>query len=213
MRRLLPLLASGLCAASTVLAPMVMASMVMASIVLAPAAHAERLVTEDARGDVVGLEARDGAPAPVPAPPSASGDIARTVVAHDPDELRVKVWFGPELVGRHRTTFDVRTPDATYSVSLVHVHTGRSVHVRFSSLVRGSEVVPCDRYSALNAHRVVVGLPTACLGSPAWVRVGVLDQQGSRSRLGVPVQLVDDAHRHGATSAARIRLGRRVHPD
>ena len=197
MRRLLPLLASGLCALS---------------VLLAPAAHADRVVTEDARGDVVGFEARDGAPALVPAPRSASGDIARTVVVHDPDELRVKVRFGREVVGRHRTTFDVRTPDATYSVSLVHVHTGRSVDVRFSSLVRGSEVVPCDRYASFNERRVVVGFPTACLGSPAWVRVGVLDQQGSRSRQGAPVLLVDDAHREGATSAARIRLGRRVHP-
>ena len=177
------------------------------------AAHAERRVTEDARFDVVGLELRDGPPAPVAAPRSASGDIARTVVTHDPDELRIKVWYRGEVDRQHRTTFEVRTPGATYSVALGHDHTGRSVDVWLSRLKGDTGFVRCQRYAAYNDHRVLLGVPTTCLGSPAWVRVGVLDREATRSPDGAAVRLVDDAHRDGAARVGRTRFGPRVHAD
>src|SRR5689334_43987 len=88
-------------------------ALLLPALLLAPAAaHAERVVTDDAVGDadVVGWLADEDAELP-PTPDPSPADIARTVAAHGVRRLSVTVRF-VELAGAqdHGMQVLVRTP-------------------------------------------------------------------------------------------------------
>ena len=161
------------------------------------AAHAEKVVTEDPAGDVVTI-VDDDLEQMTPAPDYAGADVVRTVVAHGDHRLGIEVHY--RGLGRdpiHFTFVRVRTPKGTYDL-LVERWGGTPV----TSLTRGEDEVDCRALKGkadLRTDTVAVTLPTACLGSPRWVQVGVgaisvdadqLDQE-------VAAGYVDDAHRAG----------------
>lgn len=171
-------------------------------LLLAPvAAHAEKVVFDDAVGDAVSLNLADGlfvtasepaaadGPSFVPAPDEAGADVTRTVVALGRTRLAVTMHFRDLVLspGGHSVDLPLYTRDAQYDLS-VGREPGRRAHVELfppldvmpvgvatqprsaasPGACRGERV----RYD-FEADVVSVSVPTACLGTPAWVQVGV----------------------------------------
>jgi hypothetical protein len=145
-----------------------------AVILLVPsAAHAEKVVTHDAAGDagVVGWLAEEDAELPPVTDPSPA-DVVRTVAAHGETRLSIAVHF-LDLAGvrEHSTRFLVRTPAGSFSLDVRAK--GRRTR---TTLTQRDHQVDCRalraRFDAA-ADVVAVSVPTACLSSPRWVRLGV----------------------------------------
>ena len=186
-------------------APLLPALLFATAVLLPGAAHAERVVTEDLVGDAHSLtiDWEGGAPSAfVPAPAETSVDVVRTVAAHGAKRLRVAVQLRDLRAGHPRATFldvVVVTPDRSYSLELSKVP-GHRPSTDFWG--RRRDLVHCraalrgrmDRAS----DTLEVSLPTACLGTPRWVRLGV-QVSGFDMPLGpggVPeTTYVDDGHR------------------
>jgi hypothetical protein len=147
---------------------------------LAPvSAHAEKVVTEDSVGDVQLVRSfvpEVGSPvvSAAPAPDETAVDITRTVVAHGHNRLSITVHFRDlVLTSVHDTYVRLATPRGRQYAVLV----GKNPGFRAKALLlrRGLEtdcrVVRAAADGA--ADTVSVSLPTACLGVPPWVRVGV----------------------------------------
>jgi hypothetical protein len=147
--------------------------------VLVPAAaHAERVVVVDAAGDVQKLDwERSGKDDPkfLPAPDETSVDVVRTVVAHGRARLEVTARFRDlTRVAEHETRTVVVTPDQ--SRFDVRVTVGRGGRLR-TTITRDDRAYTCQGLRAvLDVGRDSLGVrvPTACLGAPRWVRVGVM---------------------------------------
>lgn len=188
-----------------------LALLVPAVLVLPAAAHAEKVVTEDAIGDVLSLAADtvdiDQA---LPAPDYAGGDIVRTAVDHGDHRLRVSVRFRAlERDPFQFTVIRVKTRQGTYEIVVERLG-GNPI----ASIDRGSKAVDCRGLKAkvdLRADLVTTSLPTSCLGAPRWVQVGVgaaalSADQASPELLAA---YADDAHRDGEIRD-RIALGPKV---
>lgn len=152
-----------------------LAVLLPAALLLLPSpAHAEKVVTHDAAGDavVVGWLADDDSELP-PTPDPSPADIVRTVAAHGERRLAVTVHFR-DLAGvqEHSTSIVVRTPSGDYRVE-VEKKEGRRAR---ATLMRRWETADCRALRARfdgGADVVAVSVPTACLSSPRWVRLGV----------------------------------------
>jgi hypothetical protein len=140
------------------------------------AAHADWVATTDPAADVVSIgpteQGGDDLDNLVPAPDNLTADVVRTVVDHDEPRLRVRVDL--RELGSSRTYFavlQVRTPAGTFEVEAENL--GRQPKVE---MTRRSRAVECLRLRAVGdraAARVVITIPTSCLGTPRWVQVGV----------------------------------------
>ncbi|CUR56441.1 exported hypothetical protein [metagenome] len=147
-------------------------ALLAAVVLLVPtAAHAEKVVTHDAVGDVVTIVGDDLDQA-TPAPEQTGADVVRTVVAHGDNRVAITVHFrGLRRDPFHFTVVRVRTPRSTYDL-LVERLGGKPI----TSLLSGEHDVDCRALKGhvdLRTDSVGVTLPATCLDSPRWVRVGV----------------------------------------
>jgi len=183
---------------------------------LAPAAaHAEKVVTDDAVGDVVTLgptePGEDDLANLVPAPDNTTTDVVRTTVDHTGSRLRIRIDL--HELGDARLYFAgvrVRTPRGTYEVEIDDL--GRKPKPELTR--RGA--VECSRLRAdtdAATARVVVTIPTTCLEDPRWVQVGVGVASGEMMTNADGAEEIvvhgDDAHRAGDVRN-RIALGPKV---
>ena len=147
--------------------------------VLVPAAaHAERVVVVDASGDVQKLDwERSGKDDPkfLPAPEETSVDVVRTVVAHRGKRLAITARFRDlTRVREHETRTVVVTPDQRRFD--VQVTVGGGGRLR-TTMTRDDRAYTCQGLRAVldvERDRLGVSVPTACLGAPRWVRVGLM---------------------------------------
>ncbi|WP_416953718.1 hypothetical protein ACNKF0_16070 [Nocardioides sp. T5] len=182
---------------------------------LAPAAaHAEKVVTHDPAGDagVLGWLADEDAELP-PVPDPSPADIVRTVAAHGERRLRFTVHFA-DLAGvrDHSMQVAVRTPSGGYRLG-IEKEEGRRAR---ATLTQRGQHLDCRalraRYDA-GADVVAVSVPTACLSSPRWVRLGIKAFAPlATTDPAVLASTVDDGHSDSfrvmrASTGPRIRRG------
>lgn len=193
-----------------------LAVLVPAALLVPAAAHAEKVVTEDAVGDVVSIgpteQGGDDLDNLVPAPENLTADVVRTTVDHGASRLRVRVDL--RELGTSRDYFAVlrvRTPAGTFEAETENL--GRRPKV---DLTRGHRDVDCPRLRVVTdrpAARATVTIPTACLGAPRWVQVGVgvalVDTVTTAEGVEEIMVFADDAHRPGDIRD-RIALGPKV---
>ena len=150
-------------------------ALALAAALLAPGvAHAERITLDDAVGDVV--ERGYDLDQFVSAPDNQSADITRTVVDHRAGVLTVALSVR-DLVD---TTYDfllvrIRTPRRVYDVLVER--RGRHTFTTWSGRsgpTCGSAWTSADSID----DRIVVRVPTDCIGTPrsARIAVGLIDQ-------------------------------------
>lgn len=187
-----------------------------ASVLVTPtAAHAARIVTEDAVSDAQSIRSDADEETFDPAPQHTAGDITRTVVAHGARRLRVQVRYRDLERTFPRGAFvKVRTPGRRYDIETWH-----STPLTRTQLTWGQreDDVRCPGLrSSLDRARdqLTVSVPTACLGGPAWVQVGVLSlvtevEVGSESDAPYYAYF-DDAHMAGGFEDQDARLGPKV---
>jgi hypothetical protein len=187
-----------------------------AVLLLPAAAHAEKLVTEDAVADVVTVgpteEGQGDLANLVPTPDNLTVDVVRTVVDHDARRLRVRVDLRD--LGRDRQYFavlKVRTPAGTFEVETENL--GRRPE---ADLTRRGRRVECPQLRTVSdraSSRATVTVPASCLADPRWVRVGVgvavLTTATNAGGVEEVVVLADDAHRAGDVRD-QVALGPRV---
>lgn len=157
------------------LAAVVMAA--SAAVFVPTTAHAERVTVVDAAGDAEKLDwERSGKDDPVflPAPDETSVDIVRTVVAHGRARLAVSVRFRDlARLSEHETSMRVMSPSGDRFD--LRVATGPGGGVRTVATLNDRSF-SCRGLRAVldgDLDRIGVSLPTACVGAPPWVRVGV----------------------------------------
>lgn len=156
----------------------VLAALTALTVALVPTtARAESVVVEDAVGDVVTLVSDpflvSGSDVPVPAPDSTTADITSTTVDHRFRRLDVTMAvrdvrrsFSDTVVMR------VRTPQRGFTVWAERrgSQTVTSLAGRRSELTCRRLATTVDR----TTDTIRVSLPTACIGDPRWVQVGVI---------------------------------------
>ena len=193
----------------------VLATLLPLALLVPAAAHAEKVATEDAVGDVVTVgpteSGEDDLANLVPAPDNTTVDVVRTTVDHTDSRLRIRIDL--REVGDARLYFAglrVRTPRGRYEVEVDRL--GRRPKPELTR--RGA--VECARLRAdtdAATARVVVTIPTVCLENPRWVQVGVGVASGETvATADGSEELVlhgDDAHRDGDIRD-RIALGPKV---
>ncbi len=186
------------------------AFLVPAVLLLPSAAHGEKVVTDDAVGDVVSLTESGDVAEAVPAPDYAGVDVVRTAVAHGTKRLRVSVRL--RALRRDHLQFTVirvDTREARYEIVVERLG-GRPI----TSMSRGKKHVECRGLKAnvdLGADTVSASLPTSCLSAPRWVKVGVgaVSLATDPASPELAVAYADDAHRAGEIRD-RIALGPKV---
>jgi hypothetical protein len=187
------------------------ALLVPAALVLPTPAHAEKVVTEDAVGDVLSLGDGEDLGEGVPAPDYAGVDVVRTAVAHGAQRLRVGVRFrNLERDPFQFTVIHVSTPQGGYELVVERLG-GKPI----TSLVRGRKDVDCRGLKTkvdLGEETVTTSLPTSCLGAPRWVKVGVgaVALAADQASPELAAVYADDAHRDGEIRD-RIAPGPKVH--
>jgi hypothetical protein len=188
-------------------------ALLVPAVLLAPAAaHAEKVVTHDPIGDVsvVGWLADEDAELP-PTPDPSAADVVRTVAAHGDRRLSITVHFA-ELAGvrEHSLHLLVRTPSGAYRVG-VDKEQGRRVR---TTMTRRWEPVRCRAVRArydTGADAVTVSVPTACLSSPRWVRLGIKAFAPlPATDPTVLASTADDAH-SDSFRVFGVSTGRRIH--
>lgn len=188
-----------------------LAVLLPATLLLVPSpAHAEKVVTLDATGDavVVGWLADDEAELP-PTPDPSPADIVRTVAAHGERRLAVAVHFR-DLAGlrEHSVRVLVRTPSGPFHLAVRT--TGRRTR---ATLDRRGEPLGCRGLRArvdAGADVTEVSVPTACLASPRWVRLGVTAFAPlATTDPAVLASAVDDGHR-GTVRPTSVGTGPRI---
>ncbi len=196
------------------LATRLLAVLLPAALLLVPSpAHSEKIVTHDAVGDavVVGWLADDEAELP-PTPDPSPADIVRTIAAHGERRLAVAVHFRDLTGGRERSMrVLVRTPSGSF-----HLEVRTKGRRTRTTLDRRGEPLGCRGLRArvdVGADVVAVSVPTACLASPRWVRLGVTAFAPLRTTdPAVLASAVDDGHRDtvrltSVGTGPRIRRG------
>jgi hypothetical protein len=165
---------------------------------LLPAAEADRLRRSDARGDV-GV-ADDGGD-PVPAPRRRDPDVRRASLAHHNHAMVLRLRFRDILPEKRRWLGAfIETPgDESYSVTVRWRRSGTFT----VSIEHSPDVVWCPLLAAaVDTDRDVVRLriPRRCLGSPRWMRVGILIERPVRDGLWAS----DDPLRDGTTGTSAM---------
>lgn len=175
-------------------------AVLLPAIVLLPStAHAEKVVSEDAVGDVVSLAGETFDPEQAVSAPDYTGvDVVGSAVAHGTSRLRVVVRFRAlERDPFQFTVIRVVTPKASYEI-LAERLGGAPI----TSIDRGRQTLECRGLRTkvdLGADTVTTSLPTSCLDAPRWVQVGVgavavaEDQESPE----LTAAYADDAHRTG----------------
>lgn len=160
----------------------------------APAtAHAERVETRDASGDVRMFPDLDSE-ATVPAPDFTSVDILRTVVDHRRNRLNLTVRYRDlRATPLHYTIFTVRTPKRAFDVSVERGLGGGAKGQAQVTRPNGRPVTCKGVHWSIDraADRVTASVPTRCLGAPRWVKIGVGAVSSEAGRLTDP----DDRYR------------------
>lgn len=152
----------------------VVAALVPAVLLLAAPAHAEKVVTDDAVGDVQQADLFADDLEFLPAPDEGSTDIVRTVAAYGTTRVAVTVHFRDLLNTRYQETYvELRTPrDAFYVVASKEpgsrVRTLMAHRRGADAYCRGLRV----RFDG-GADTVSLSIPAACLDDPRWVQLGV----------------------------------------
>jgi len=181
---------------------------------LAPAAaHAETVVTDDAVGDAEAWS-YDQEFQFVPAPQEASADITRTVASFGDRRLRVTLRFRDlQVRPRHDMVVRLRTPRATFDV--IATREGAS-HPTVELTNPRDEEFPCRNLRVAYdgaADTASVAVPTRCIGSPRWVRLGVKATATPAVEKDPQTSVVfyaDDALREGGSDRT-VRPGPRIH--
>ena len=189
--------------------PARVAALLVPLVLLAPAtAHAEKVVLDDAVGDAELVTTSLPLDEPTvrttePAPDETAVDITRGVVAHGDTRLRITVHLR-DLVLSSEYTAPVRivTPQGQYWVLA-----GKNPGSRAQAVLtkRGLETDCRALRAALSgtAHTITVSLPTACIGAPRWVQVGVgvsrpVEPGPTSAHPSEYALFLDDGHRDGA---------------
>ena len=154
-----------------------MLSLAVPVVLLAPAvAHAEKVVTEDAVGDARSYTVvYDSGEEPefLLAPDEASADIVRTVAAHGAKRLSVTVHLRDLQTSRPQiSVIRVVTPAGTYTVA---VEKSPGSRARAEIDTRRGDLECRGLRAGVDgaADTVSVSVPTACIGAPRWVQLGV----------------------------------------
>ncbi|RHW26018.1 hypothetical protein D0Z08_16990 [Nocardioides immobilis] len=175
---------------------------VVAVVAVATPASAGRQTTTDAARDVYRAPAGGGVP--TLAPDNRTHDIVRAGTVHRGP--RVTLWLQVRRLARtdYIASWHVRTPGETWSV-----HYDREEGPAITSLFHGSaEVLDCDGLlgrAVPRKERVVVTVPRACIGRPAWIRFGAWMRHETPT-----VNVIDDARIDAGFNANQPRLGPRV---
>ena len=200
-------------------APSRLAALLVPLALLAPAAaHAEKVVTNDSVGDAQVITTSfppvgEQVVTTEPAPDETSVDITRTVVAHGDNRLRITVRVRDLVLSSLPETYiRIVTPQQRYAVIA-----GRSPGSRAEAVLtrRGLEA-DCRGLEARvdgTTDTVTVSLPTTCISSPRWVKVGAGIVRTDRSTEENPdgyVQYADDGHRDVVRENS-LGLGPKVH--
>jgi hypothetical protein len=155
------------------------------ALLLPPAAHAERVVTEDAVGDVVSepydtsvsVEATDDPPEEVadpfvPDPDNETSDITRTAVDHRTGVLKVTASFRDLRHTFHDSlVMRIRTPQRRWTVYVER--SGKQTLTAMSGRRSDSTCRGLRTTADLSTDRIDVKVPTSCIGDPRWVQVGL----------------------------------------
>ena len=159
-----------------------LAALLPAAALLPGAAHAEKVVTEDPVGDAHSLtiDWEGGAPSAfVPAPDETSVDVVRTVAspwreaseghrAGSRPPRRATSGDLPRRGGRHPGPFLTALELSKVPGHRLSTMTSGAAGETWSTVAR-----PCGAGWIARRTRLEVSLPTACLGTPRWVRLGV----------------------------------------
>lgn len=180
------------------------------------AAHAGKAETQDPSGDVVELtNLDDEQEAGTPAPDFTAVDILRTSVDHRAARLRLSVRYRDLYrTPFHSTMFRVVTPKRAFWVSVDRGlgHPKGGVDLTRNNSGRS---VKCKglRFSIdLDTDRVSASVPSRCIGSPRWVKVGSGALSPQAGQLADPddfSMFVDDGHRAGSIGETLV-LGPKV---
>ena len=189
-----------------------------AVLLLPAAAHAEKVVTEDAIGDVQAYSAETiagGDLVLVPAPDEPSPDILRSVAAHGDRRLSVTVHFRDlVLTGFHSTLIRVFTPGGSRFDISVDKDPGSRADASLASQQGDSTCRGLRAELDRAADLVAVSVPTSCLGAPRWVRLGVgafaISESAEASDPDSFTVLIDDGHRDVVRETS-IGKGPRIH--
>ena len=193
------------------LAARLIVAVLPAVLLLPTSAHAEKVVTHDPAGDadVVGWLAEEDAELP-PTPDPSPADIVRTVGAHGERRLSIAVHF-LDLAGvrDHSTRFLVRTPAGSFRLDV-----GAKARRTRTTLTQRGQQIDCRALRArfdAGADVVTVSVPTACLSSPRWVRLGVTAFAAlPMTDPAVLASTVDDGHRD-TVRLNSVGTGPRIH--
>lgn len=187
-----------------------------ASVLLVPsAAHAERVVTDDAAADAQTIQSDAEEEVFTVDPEQTTADVVRTVVAHGERRIRVQVRYRDlEQTFPMAAYVKVRTPDRRFDIQ-----TSRNDPSADTQLTRGlrDDPVRCPGlHTSVDPTRdqLTVSVPTACLDNPGWVRVGVLSvvvevDVDSQTEEPYPIHF-DDAHMTAGFEDHGVRLGPKV---
>lgn len=191
----------------------------LAALLLPVTAHAEKVVTDDAVGDARkanwGQLDVETDPLFIAAPEETSTDITRTVVAHGEKRLSITVHFRDLVrITDHSTFVRVHTPsEGRFDLGLDKEQASRSS----VSLGTRSGDVDCQGLRGTldrDDDRVTLSVPTACLGNPRWVQlgvgaIGVTTPAGDQEPFDFDL-FVDDGHRTTLSNQS-LGTGPRVH--
>ena len=143
-----------------------------ATLLLPASAHAEKVVFDDAVGDVVSA-VDDRGPRPDRAGTGVRGR-GRGADGRCPRReppAREREFRALERDPFHITVVRVKTPDGTFDVVVERLG-GKPI----ATIVRGRKDVECRGLAAkvdLGEDTVTTSLPTSCVDAPRWVQVGV----------------------------------------
>jgi hypothetical protein len=186
-----------------------------AVLVAPPAAHAERLTIEDAVADAQTIRSDFDEEVFTPAPEHPAADITRTVVMHGARRLQVRVRFRDlERTFPSAAYVKVRTPAWRFDIQTSRNAPGADIQL---TRRQREDVVECRglRSTVDGAKgQLTISVPSACLGNPAWVQVGVLSivaEVDTNSELEEPYNVYfDDANMAGGFEDHDARLGPKV---
>ena len=192
------------------------------ALLLPAAAHAEKVVTEDAVGDAqaVTSDVPDGSTAEAvftPAPDETATDITRTVVAHGNTRLSITVHLRDLVLtsSNHQTYVRVATPRFAYTVLVSKSPGSRATAELRRKSGRSAECRGLRVAVDGDTDTVSLSLPTTCIDSPRWVQVGVGvvrvadPAPGSEDPIAESL-FADDGHRDGDIRENDVAKGPRV---
>jgi hypothetical protein len=193
---------------------LVVAAATIALSVLAPAAQAETWSHRDAVGDVVTLGGDDGEDEETAAPDDRVTDVRRITASHRWAALRVRLQVRDVTDGNQVAQVKVMGPRNRHAILVLTRVAGRD-RVQARAFDEESDRRCDGAEAAVRPRRDVVTLilPTACLGSPDWVRVSSLygtfrGRPGTTGAINVDDALSDDADDlFGPSRSPKIHVG------